>query len=122
MLVFLFDFFIHYVIKYKQILEKSDDINDDLFDKLEEIFIMSVIGVDTVLDFIDSLKDEVKIRGIKNPLDLQEIIMDKMFEIYLNGEVVNANLKMNKNGLIVNGGASDINDSEYQEFISALNI
>ena len=85
----------------KEILEKSSDINDDLFDKLEEIFIMADIGVDTVLDFIDGLKEEVKTRGIKNPLDLQEIIMDKMFEIYLNGEVVNANLKLNKNGLSV---------------------
>ena len=85
----------------KEILEKSSDINDDLFDKLEEIFIMADIGVDNVLDFIDGLKEEVKTRGIKNPLDLQEIIMDKMFEIYLNGEVVNANLKLNKNGLSV---------------------
>ncbi len=85
----------------KEILEESDRIDDDLFDRLEEIFIMADIGVDTVVDFIDELKDECYHKKITDPLELQEIILDKMFEIYLNGEVVNANLKLNKNGLSV---------------------
>ena len=85
----------------KEILEKSDNINEDLFDSLEEVFIMADIGVDTVIDFIDGLKEEVKTRKITNPLDLQEIIIDKMFEMYLNGEIVNANLNLKKEGLSV---------------------
>ncbi len=85
----------------KEILEKSDKIDDELFDRLEEIFIMADIGVDTVIDFIDQLKDEVYHKKITDPLELQEIILDKMFEIYLNGEIVNSNLKLNKNGLSV---------------------
>ncbi len=85
----------------KEILDKSDKIDDDLFDKLEEIFIMADIGVDTVIDFIDGLKDEVKNKKITDPKLLQEMIMDRMFEIYLNGEIVNANLNLNKNGLSV---------------------
>ena len=85
----------------KDILSKSDQIDEDLFDQLEETFIMADIGVDTVVDFIDKLKEEVSSKGIKNPIDLQEMIMDEMFEIYLNGEVVNANLNLNKNGLSV---------------------
>ena len=85
----------------KEILSKSDKIDDDLFDSLEEIFIMADIGVDTVVDFIDDLRKEVSVKNITNPLELQEMIMDKMFEIYLNGEVVNANLNLNKNGLSV---------------------
>lgn len=85
----------------KEILSKSERIDDDLFDELEEIFIMADIGVDTVVDFIDDLKDEVYHKKITDPLLLQEMIMDKMFEIYLNGEIVNANLNLNKNGLSV---------------------
>lgn len=85
----------------KDILSKSDQIDEDLFDQLEETFIMADIGVDTVVDFIDKLKEEVSSKGIKNPIDLQEMIMDEMFEIYLNGEIVNANLNLNKNGLSV---------------------
>ena len=85
----------------KEVLSKSNKIDDDLFDELEEIFIMADIGVDTVVSFIDSLKDEVYHKKISDPLLLQEIIIDKMFEIYLNGEIVNANLNLNKNGLSV---------------------
>ena len=75
----------------KEILSKSNKIDDDLFDQLEEVFIMADIGVDTVVDFIDDLKDEVYNKKISDPLLLQEMIMDKMFEIYLNGEKVNTN-------------------------------
>lgn len=85
----------------KQLLDKNNKITDELFDELEEIFIMADIGVDTVIDFIDDLRDEVANKKITDPSLLQEIIMDKMFEIYLNGEIVNANLALNKNGLSV---------------------
>lgn len=85
----------------KDILQQSDHIDDDLFDKLEEIFIMADIGVDTVVDFIDDLKEEVYHKNITDPMLLQEMIMDKMFEIYLNGEIVNANLNLKKDGLSV---------------------
>ncbi len=85
----------------KEILSKSSRVDDELFDRLEEIFIMADIGVDTVISFIDELKDEVYHKKISDPTLLQEIILDKMFEIYLNGEIVNANLKLNPNGLTV---------------------
>ena len=85
----------------KKILEARSTIDDALFDELEEVFIMADVGVDTVISFIDDLRDEVMKRDIKDPTLLQEIIIDKMFEIYLKGEVVNANLKLNKEGLSV---------------------
>ena len=78
----------------KEILNENTKINDDLFDQLEEIFIMADIGVDTVVKFIDDLRDEVENKKISDATLLQEMIMDKMFEIYLKGEVVNANLDL----------------------------
>lgn len=78
----------------KELLNENTKIDDDLFDELEEIFISADIGVDTVVQFIDDLKDEVKNKKITNPVLLQEMIMDKMFEIYLKGEVVNANINL----------------------------
>ena len=85
----------------KKILEARSAIDDELFDELEEVFIMADVGVDTVISFVDNLREEVSKRDIKDPTLLQEIIIDKMFEIYLKGEVVNANLKLNKEGLSV---------------------
>ena len=85
----------------KKILEARSKIDDELFDELEEVFIMADVGVDTVVQFVDDLRDEVSKRDIKNPIMLQEIIVDKMFEIYLKGEIVNANLNLQKDGLSV---------------------
>ena len=67
----------------KKILAAKKEIDDDLFDELEEVFIMADVGVDTVISFVDDLREEVMKRDIKDPLELQEIIIDKMFEIYL---------------------------------------
>jgi fused signal recognition particle receptor len=85
----------------KKILEARSKIDDELFDELEEVFVMADVGVDTVVKFVDDLRDEVTKRNIENPMMLQEIIVDKMFEIYLKGEIVNANLNLQKEGLSV---------------------
>ncbi len=85
----------------KELLSDKTKIDDELFDELEEIFITADIGVDTVVNFIDELRSEVKNKKITDKEVLQEMIMDKMFEIYLKGEIVNANLNLNPNGLSV---------------------
>ena len=87
--------------RLKRLFSEYDQITEDLFDELEEIFVMADIGVDTVVKFIDELKEEAKDKELKSALDLQPIIIDKMFDIYLKGEVVNSNLRFNNNGLSV---------------------
>jgi len=76
----------------KAILAKSEKIDDELFDSLEDIFIQADIGVDTVIYFISELKKDVINKKISDPNDLAEIIVDKMFEIYLKGELVQTDL------------------------------
>ncbi|MFA5526863.1 MAG: signal recognition particle-docking protein FtsY, partial [Acholeplasmataceae bacterium] len=76
----------------KQLLARSNQIDDDLFDALEELFIKADIGIDTVIFFIDELKKEVSLKQLLDPNDLAEIIVDKMFEIYLKGEIVQTDL------------------------------
>lgn len=78
-----------------------NEITEELFDELEEIFVMADIGVDTVVAFVDELKKDVRTKKITSAKDLQPIIVDKMFDIYLKGEVVNANLNVNPDGLSV---------------------
>ncbi len=85
----------------KEVLKNSKNIDDYLFDELEEIFITADIGVDTVIKFIDDLREEVNLQGISDPMLLQEIIIDKMFEIYLKGQIVDTNLAVVENDLSV---------------------
>ncbi len=85
----------------KAILAKSQTINDDLFDALEDVFIQADIGVDTVIYFMEQLRKEVKDQEIKDPNDLSEIIVDKMFEIYLKDELVDTELHYDEDKLNV---------------------
>ena len=59
----------------KELLESSTVINDDLFDELEEFFIMADIGVSTVVKIVNHLRETVALNHIKNPNDLKELII-----------------------------------------------
>ena len=68
--------------------KKYRKINDEYFEELEEILIMADIGVNTVMKFIDKLRKRVKHENIVDSDDLKEIIVDEMFIIYINNEVI----------------------------------
>ena len=63
-------------------------VTDDYFEELEEILIMADIGVNTVINFIDKLKKRVKKENITDSEELKDIIVDEMFIIYINNEIV----------------------------------
>jgi fused signal recognition particle receptor len=87
--------------RLSNLFSSHNTITDDFFDELEEIFVMADMGVDTVVNFIDELKTDIRAKKITDVKALQPIVVDKMFDIYLKGEVVNANLNFNKQGLTV---------------------
>ena len=67
---------------------KYKKVTDEYFEELEEILIMADIGVNTVIDFIDKLKRRVKKENITDSEELKDIIVDEMFIIYINNEIV----------------------------------
>lgn len=85
----------------KQIFSRHNQITEELFDELEEIFVMADIGVETVVKFVDELKSDPRVKNLTSAKDLQPIIIDKMFDIYLKGEIVDSNLRFNPEGLTV---------------------
>lgn len=87
--------------RLKKILGSYNEITEELFDELEEIFVMADIGVETVVEFVDELKNDPRVKGLTSASELQPIIVDKMFDIYLKGEIVNSNLNFNPDGLSV---------------------
>ena len=87
--------------KLKGLFSSYDAITDELFDDLTDIFIMADIGVETTLDFIEELKEDERIEGIHSPEELQPIIVDKMFELYLKNEIVDTSLNLKEDGLSV---------------------
>ena len=59
---------------------------------------MADIGVNTVMDFIDRLKDRVAKEKITDPELLKEIIVDELFIIYVGDEVLSSKIKYQENG------------------------
>lgn len=87
-----------FVSKLANLTNKYKKITDDYFDELEEILIMADIGVNTVMEFIDKLRDRVKKEDITSPLDLKEIIVDELFIIYVDDEVISNKISFRENG------------------------
>lgn len=77
-----------FVNKIGLLNSKYKKVSNEYFDELEEILIMSDIGVNTVMNFIDRLKRRVKKENIINSEDLKEVIIDEMFIIYVNNDIV----------------------------------
>lgn len=73
-------------------------ITEAYFDELEEILIMADIGVNTVMGFMNRLRARVKKEHLESPADLKEIIVDELFIIYVNDEVLVNKIQFAKEG------------------------
>ncbi|MBQ9157326.1 MAG: signal recognition particle-docking protein FtsY [Eubacterium sp.] len=51
-------------------------IDDDFYEELEEILIMGDLGVDTTMNIIENLQDQVKEQRIKEPADCRHLLID----------------------------------------------
>ena len=87
-----------FVSKLAGLTSKYNKVNDEYFDELEEILIMADIGVNTVMKFIDRLRDRVKKENISDPELLKEIIVDELFIIYVNDEVLSSKINYREDG------------------------
>ena len=88
----------NFVSKITNLTNKYKKITEEYFEELEEILIMADIGVTTVMSFMDRLRDRVKKEHIEDTSDLKEIIVDELFIIYLNNEIVVNKINYNENG------------------------
>ena len=87
-----------FVSKLASLTKKYKNINNDYFDELEEILIMADIGVNTVMDFIERLKKRVSAEKISDPELLKEIIVDELFIIYVNDDVLSSRINFREDG------------------------
>ena len=87
-----------FVSSLMNLTNKYARINEEYFDELEEILIMADIGVNTVMKFMDRLRDRVKKDKIDNPEDLKEVIVDELFIIYVNDSILENKIHYSENG------------------------
>lgn len=82
----------NFVSKLINLTNKYHSITEDYFAELEEILIMADIGVTTIMDFMETIRKRVRQENLKSPEDLKEIIVDELFIIYVNEEVIQSKI------------------------------
>ena len=65
---------------------KYTKVSEEYFEELEDLLIMADIGVKTVFKFLDRLRKRVKEENITDTKYLNEVIIDELFIIYVEGE------------------------------------
>ena len=87
-----------FVSQLANLSKKYKNISDDYFEELENILIMADIGVNTVMTFVDRLKDRVKSEKITDSNVLKEIIVDELFVMYVGGSIIDSKIHESKEG------------------------
>ena len=87
--------------KINELAARYREIDDDYFEELENILIMSDVGVSMVMTIVDEIKKEVRLQNIKDPQMINDIIVDKMFVIYANDSYMTTKINYDDNDLTV---------------------
>ena len=90
-----------FVSKLQDLTRRYSKINEDYFDELEEILIMADVGVNTVMELIEKLKKRVNDDKITDPEELKEVLVDEMFIIYVNDEILTNKIHFNDKDISV---------------------
>ena len=87
-----------FVSKLSMLGVKYTKVDEDYFEELEEILINADVGVNTVMNFIDQLRDRVKKEKITDTEYLNEVIVDELFIIYVDNESLSDKINMADEG------------------------
>ncbi len=82
-----------FVSRLVHLTDKYQKVTEEYFEELEETLIMADIGVNTVMSFMDRLRNRVRKEHLEDPNDLKEIIVDELFIIYVNDTVMSTKLQ-----------------------------
>ena len=77
---------------------KYTKVNEEFLNELEEVLIMADIGITTVTKFMDKIRKRVRNEKITDPKALKEVIVDELFIIYVNNEVIVNKINLQDNG------------------------
>lgn len=90
-----------FVSQLSNLSKKYKNISEDYFEELENILIMADIGVNTVMNFVDKLRDRVKKEHITDSEILKEIIVDELLIMYVDNGVVSTKINIDSNPSVI---------------------
>jgi len=91
----------NFVDKLAELKARYTKIDEDYFEELEQILILSDVGVQTALNIVEATRQEVKLKAVTDPSTINEILVDKMFIAYAINDVVDTEINFDESGLTV---------------------
>lgn len=70
-----------FIGKIEDLFNRNKKIDEEFYEELEEILISADVGVQTTLDLMDMLREEVTIRKIQEATDLKPILTELVLKI-----------------------------------------
>jgi fused signal recognition particle receptor len=61
-------------------------IDEELYEELEDILISADVGVNTTMEIVDRLRQEVKDRRVKDPVELKPLVSEILLDLLDSGE------------------------------------
>jgi fused signal recognition particle receptor len=86
--------------KVNDLVKRYRKVDEEFFEELEEIMISADVGVHTVLDIIDELKDIARTKNIQDPAELKSAISEKLAQM-LHKEDNDGSLNIQSSGMTV---------------------
>ena len=80
------------------LLKSYTKIDEELLEDLEEILITADVGVTTTMEIIDRLRDMIKERGVKDPLEVRDLLKEIVASILKEG---NSELDVNPGPAVI---------------------
>ncbi len=91
----------NFASKVNELVAKYRKVDEDFFEELEEILIQADVGFDTVMELVEELKKEVKLKNIQDPKEVHSVISEKLISIYEGGDSSSSNINLQPKGLTV---------------------
>ena len=90
-----------FVEKIEDLFVRTKKIDEAFYEELVEILIGADVGVTTVMNIIDELRTEVKVKKIEDPLSLQKIVSEKLIQLLQGANSADGGLMISESGLTV---------------------
>lgn len=91
----------NFVDRLAELKARYNKVDDEYFEELEQILILSDVGVKMAMDIVEATRKEAQLRNTFDADEINEILVDKMFVAYANDDIISTEIEFKKNQVCV---------------------
>ena len=91
----------NFVDRLAELKARYNKVDDEYFEELEQILILSDVGVKMAMDIVEATRKEAQLRNTFDADEINEILVDKMFVAYANDDIISTEIEFKENQVCV---------------------